>query len=72
MQIRTKPGRPARDEPPAPSRKRSVLVPSEHDADLVAKAAARGITVHAALREAIVLWLVTEPPVTKAILAEYE
>ena len=55
-------GRPKRHEAPAPSRKRTLLVPLEMDEELVKVAEAKGLSVHAALREAVALWLETNRP----------
>jgi len=60
MPIRKSPGRPGRNDPPAPSRRRGIRIPAEVDEQLVKAAADRGISVHAAVREAVLLWLVAQ------------
>ena len=60
MPIRRSPGRPKRNDPPAPSKRRVVKVPIDLDDLVVREAAARGLSYQAAAREALLLWLGTE------------
>ena len=53
MDIRKKPGRPGRDEAPAPSQKRTLMVPVEMDVAYAAWAKERGETAHALMKEAL-------------------
>lgn len=55
--FRRAPGRPGRHEPAAPSRKVGVLVPLGLLASLERIAQARGITRHAAIREALAAYV---------------
>lgn len=57
---RTRPGRPRLGEPSAASRKRTFAVPLDMDAALQRLVEARGISIQAALREAVDLWLKNE------------
>ena len=57
MPIRKSPGRPGKDEPSAPSRRRGIRIPLEIDKLLEQVAAAKGLSVHAAIREAIQAWV---------------
>ena len=55
--LRREPGRPGRHEPPAPSRRMDVRVPVELADRLMAQVAARNMTRHQAIREAIAEWV---------------
>lgn len=54
---RSKPGRPRRGEPPAPARKRTIAFPVDQDDALQAKAHQLGISLQAAVRQAVDEWL---------------
>ena len=57
MPIRNTPGRPGRGEPPAPQKQRTVRIPKEIDQALQRTAEDLGLSVQAAIREAVVEWL---------------
>jgi len=54
---RKAPGRPGRDEPPAPSRRRGIRIPLEVDQALERLAVDRQVSVHSLIRTALEEWL---------------
>jgi len=50
-------GRPKKGEEPGPTKARSIRFPVQVDAALEKAAKARGLTVHAAVRTAVVAWI---------------
>lgn len=54
---RLKAGRPRRGEDPAPARKRTIAFPLDQDEALQARARELGISLQAAVRQAVEAWL---------------
>lgn len=54
---RPKPGRPRRGEEPAPARKRTIAFPLDQDQALQARAQELGLSLQAAVRQAVEEWL---------------
>ena len=57
MPIRSRPGRPGKEDQPAPQRKRTLYVPVEADEEFERLAVEQGISAHALMRQALLLGL---------------